>query len=65
MQFLIYGAIFVTLDVAFFLGYALLAMVSFRKAMSNRVRIETLSGFGLLGVGLALVVKGYRALPSS
>ena len=65
VQSLIYGVIFVALDAAFILGYALLAMVSFRKALSHRVRIETISGFGLLGVGLALIFKGYRALPTS
>ena len=64
-QSLIYGAIFVTLDAASILGYSLLAMHTFRKAVSPRLSIEHLSGLGLLGVGLVLITKGYKALPSS
>jgi threonine/homoserine/homoserine lactone efflux protein len=64
-QSLIYGAIFVALDAAFILGYALLAMRTFRKVASPKLNIEHISGLGLFGVGLVLITKGYRALPAS
>ncbi|MEP3347845.1 MAG: LysE family translocator [Litoreibacter sp.] len=63
-QSLIYGAVFVALDAAFILGYAMLAMGTFRKVASPKLNIEHISGLGLLGVGMVLITKGYRALPS-
>mgnify|MGYP002332948714 CR=1 FL=1 len=65
LQSLVYGAVFVALDAAFILGYALAAMHAFNRTLSPRLSIEALSGLGLFGVGALLVVKGYRALPEA
>jgi threonine/homoserine/homoserine lactone efflux protein len=64
IQSLIYGAIFIALDAASIMGYALLAMVTFRKTNRGWFRVETLSGFGLFGVGIFLMIKGYRSIPA-
>lgn len=64
VQSLIYGVIFVVLDASFIFGYSLIALYTFRRTVSGRIRIETLSGFGLFGVGALLVYKGYRELPT-
>ncbi len=63
LQSLIYGAIFVALDAAFILGYALLAAQAFKRAAGGWLTVERLSGFGLMGVGALLIAKGWRALP--
>ncbi|MFK7876386.1 MAG: LysE family translocator [Paracoccaceae bacterium] len=65
VQSLIYGAIFVGLDAAFIFGYALVAMHTFRRTLSGKFSIERISGFGLLGVGIVLIFKGYKSLPSN
>lgn len=63
LQAFVYGAVFLVLDAAFIIGYAFLAEATFRTALSRWFRIETFSGLGLAGVGLAMVWKGYRDLP--
>lgn len=65
VQSLIYGAIFVGLDAAFIFGYALVAMHAFRRTLSGRFSIEKISGLGLFGVGVLLIFKGYKSLPSN
>lgn len=64
-QSLIYGAIFIALDAAFILGYALIAMHAFHRAAPPRLRIEHVSALGLLAVGALLIVKGLNALPAA
>jgi hypothetical protein len=62
MQSLIYGLIFVVLDAASIIGYALLALQAFRSPVGRRISVATLSGVGLFGVGSLLIYKGYKAL---
>jgi len=64
-QTLIYGAIFITLDALSIVGYALLARYLVTSAIAPRVNIDMLSGLGLLGIGLLLIFKGYKALPQN
>ena len=61
VQSLIYGAIFIALDAASIMGYA---MITFRKTNRGWFRVETLSGLGLFGVGAILIIKGYKAIPT-
>lgn len=63
-QTLIYGAIFITLDAASIIGYAMLARYLVTSTIGPRINIDTLSGLGLLGIGLLLMFKGYKALPA-
>jgi len=63
LQALVYGAIFLILDAASILAYALLAEATFRVTITRWLRVETLVGLGLLGVGTAMIVRGWRALP--
>lgn len=63
-QTLIYGAIFITLDALSVLGYALLARYLVNSTTGHRINIDRLSGFGLLGIRILLVFKGWRALPA-
>ncbi|WP_371224594.1 LysE family translocator [Roseovarius sp. 2305UL8-3] len=65
LQSLIYGAVFVVLDAVSILGYALLTMHAVRRTTSRWVNVDILSGLGLSGVGVAMIVKGYRAIPSN
>ena len=46
-QSLIYGAIFVVLDAAFIVGYAILAVAAVKSRFGNRLNMDKLSGFGL------------------
>lgn len=64
-QSLIYGAIFVALDAMFIFGYSIIAMYAFQKALTGRFSIERLSALGLFGVGILLIFKGYKELPSN
>ncbi|MEM8690525.1 MAG: LysE family translocator [Pseudomonadota bacterium] len=64
VQTMVYGAIFLVLDAASILGYALLAMHTFRRTAARFFRVEYLSGLGLFGVDALLIGKGYRSLPS-
>lgn len=63
-QSLVYGAIFILLDGAFLLGYAMLAFYVVRSRFTPRINIDRVGGLGLFGVGALLVFKGYRELPT-
>lgn len=65
VQSAVYGVIFITLDAASIIGYALLARYLVTSAIAPRINIDKLSGIGLFGVGLLLVFKGYKAIPDS
>lgn len=65
LQSLIYGVIFITLDAVSILAYALLAMYAVKRTTSRWVNVDILSGIGLFGVGVAMIFKGYRAIPSN
>jgi len=64
LQTVIYGAIFLILDAVSILAYALLTMHTVRRASSRWFKAEILSSLGLSGVGVAMIIKGYRALPN-
>ncbi|MEZ5686222.1 MAG: LysE family translocator [Paracoccaceae bacterium] len=64
-QSLVYGAVFIALDAAFILGYALLARQAFTRAAPRRLRLEHVSALGLLVVGVLLLARGYAALPAA
>ena len=64
-QTLVYGAIFIALDAASIIGYALLASYVVNTAIGPKISIDQISGWGLTGVGLLLVVKGYKELPAN
>lgn len=64
-QSAVYGAIFIVLDATSILGYSLLAMHAVRKTTAKMVNVGLISGLGLFGVGVAMIVKGYKALPSN
>jgi len=64
-QSLVYGAIFLTLDAFFILGYAAIALYLVRTTLAPRVNIDKISGLELLGVGILLMFKGYKELPAS
>ncbi|MEM6586856.1 MAG: LysE family translocator [Pseudomonadota bacterium] len=61
----VYGAVFILLDGISILGYALLTSSAVRRAKSRWLRADLLSAIGLSGVGVAMILKGYRALPSN
>lgn len=63
MQSIVYGAIFLVLDAFSILAYALLTMHTVRRSSWRWLNPTALSSFGLSGVGVAMIVKGYRALP--
>lgn len=65
VQTLVYGTIFVLLDAASILGYAMLARYLVNSHLAPRVDIDKISGLGLGAVGLLLVFKGYKSLPST
>ncbi len=62
VQSLIYGAVFILLDAASIIGFALAALRALHSPLGQRVRVTTLSGIGLTGVGGLLVFKGCKAL---
>ncbi|GFE66025.1 LysE family translocator [Litoreibacter roseus] len=62
-QSIVYGAVFLVLDAISILGYALATMHAVKRTTSRWLNPELLSGLGLLGVGMAMIVKGYRAIP--
>lgn len=64
-QTLVYGAIFVILDAASIIGYALLADYLVKSTIGPRINIDKVSGWGLMGVGLLLVFKGWKEMPAS
>lgn len=61
-QSLVYGTIFVVLDGAFIMGYAMLAMMAVNSRFGSHINVDKLSGLGLFGVGCLLIFKGYRDL---
>ncbi len=63
-QILVYGLIFISLDAASIIGYALLARYLVNHTIAPRIDIDTLSGLGLLGIGILLIFKGWKALPA-
>lgn len=65
LQSIVYGVIFVLLDGASIFGYAMLARYLVNSTLAPRIDIDKLSGAGLCGVGLLLMVKGYKALPQA
>lgn len=65
VQSAIYGAVFLALDTVSILAYALLAMHAVKRTTSRWVNVDILSGMGLFGVGIAMVIKGYRAIPTN
>ena len=60
----VYGAIFILLDGISILAYAILTSAAVKRARSRWLNADILSALGLSGVGLAMVIKGYRALPN-
>ncbi len=62
-QSLVYGLIFIVIDAASIFGYAMLAYATLTKGVARRFSVDKISGFGLLGVGLLLIYKGWRELP--
>lgn len=65
VQSAIYGAVFIVFDALSILGYALLAMHTIKRTASRWINVDILSGIGLFGVGVAMVIKGYKEIPSN
>ena len=65
LQSLVYGALFLILDAISILAYALFTMHTVQRTASRWINAELLSGLGLSGVGVAMIVKGYKALPQN
>jgi len=65
LQGAVYGAIFIILDAVSILAYALFARAALSRTTSRWVNAELLSALGLFGVGVAMLIKGYRSLPSN
>lgn len=63
-QALIYGAVFVVLDAASILAYAFLTSYVVKNTIGSRVSVETLSGWGLIGVAGLLIFKGWKEVPA-
>lgn len=61
----VYGIIFIVLDAISILAYALAAKAAAKRITGRWLTPELLSAFGLFGVGIAMIVKGYRELPSN
>lgn len=65
LQGAIYGIIFIVLDAMSILAYALLTTAAVKHSASRWLNAELLSGLGLTGVGIAMMIKGYRSIPSN
>ncbi len=65
IQGVVYGAFFIVFDALSILGYALLTTAAVRRTTSRWLSADMLSGFGLSGVGIAMISKGFRAIPSN
>lgn len=63
VQGAVYGAIFIVLDAVSLIGYALAAHYAVQRSFRRWLNIDILSGLGLSGVGLGMIVKGWRSLP--
>ena len=64
LQSLVYGAVFLVLDAISILGYALATTYAVKRTAARWLNTEVLSGLGLSGVGIAMIVKGWRAIPA-
>lgn len=65
VQGTVYGIIFIVLDAMSILTYALLTTAAVKRTTSHWLNAELLSGLGLTGVGIGMVIKGYRSIPSN
>lgn len=65
LQGAVYGGVFIVLDALSILTYALLTTAAVKRITSRWLSADFLSGLGLTGVGVAMVIKGYRSIPSS
>ena len=65
LQGAVYGGIFIVLDAISILTYALLTNAALNRTASRWINADFLSGLGLTGVGMAMVIKGYRSLPTN
>ena len=65
VQSLVYGFVFLLLDAVSLYIFACLAMRTVHGVRSRWLKPEMISGLGLAGVGCAMIVKGYRALPGN
>ena len=64
VQGAVYGAVFIVLDAIAILAYALLTTAAVKRTAARWADADLLSGLGLFGVGVAMIVKGYRSLPT-
>jgi threonine/homoserine/homoserine lactone efflux protein len=65
LQSIVYGAIFLLLDAVSILAYALFTMHAVKRTTARWLNANTLSSLGLAGVGIAMIIKGYRAIPQN
>lgn len=65
IQGAVYGGIFIVFDAISILAYALLTTAAVHRTASRWLNADVISGFGLTGVGIAMIIKGYRSIPSS
>lgn len=64
LQSAVYGIIFITLDVLFILGYAILAVYLFKSRGFKKINYNTFSAIGMSLIGVFLVVKGFFEIAS-
>lgn len=65
LQGIVYGGVFIVLDGLSILAYALLTSAAVKRTTSRWMNANLLSGLGLFSVGIAMIVKGCRAVPSN
>lgn len=65
VQGAVYGAIFLVLDALSLISYALAAHYAVKRSGKHLLNVDVLGGLGLAGVGLGMVIKGWRSMPSS
>lgn len=65
LQTVVYGAIFLLLDAISIVGYSTLAMHAVKRTTARWLNIDILGAIGLFGVGIAMVIKGYKSLPNT
>ncbi|MEM1129867.1 MAG: LysE family translocator [Pseudomonadota bacterium] len=63
-QGVVYGLVFIVLDAVSILAYALVTMTAVRRTTSRWLNADVLSGLGLFGVGVAMIIKGMRGIQS-
>ncbi len=59
LQSVVYGFIFITLDVLSILGYAMSAVFIFKSSGLNKMNYNTFSGMGMSLIGVFLMAKGF------